>query len=133
MFSLRQIFVAIGIVSVISLVISMGLAGQGWAMGIAFGVALLAGILLLMMVAFMLIELLSQMVSATEAPTLDDYSPFRAERPEKLPEPRQEPNLEQMIPGWDQDGSPKNDDVSQGSRKPPIASPRPRPEGNSDI
>jgi hypothetical protein len=118
MFSLRQIFLIIGIVSVISLVVSLGLAGQGWAMGVAIGAFFLTTVFVVMVLVFFAIDFYSRLRSAIETPQLDEFSPFRAEQPAKMPELPQSPNLEQMIPGWE---SLPATNPSQAAGKPPVA------------
>lgn len=100
MFTLRQIFLIVSIVAVISFIVSMGLAGQGWAMGVAFGVLYLLTVGLVMWLSFSAVELFSEVRGAIESPDVSEFSPFRSERPEKLPDQPEQPDLERMMPGW---------------------------------
>ena len=123
MFSIRQILLAIAVFSVISLVISLGLAGQGWAVGVTFAILFLITALIVMVLAFLVIEFSSQVRGAMEKPKLDEFSPFRAERPEKMPERPEAPNLEQMIPGWE-----KEQPASPAEQPPVATQPNPIPQ-----
>lgn len=104
-FSLRQIFLWVGVFAVLSLVFGQAYGGHGWAVGISLALLFVVSILVLMIGSYLLLEISSQLLLSTKAPQLDDYSPFRAERPEKMPGAPEQPNLGEMIPGWD-DGSP---------------------------
>ncbi len=128
MFSLRQILLLIGILSVVSLVISLGLTGSGWALGVTFGAAYLSIVLVVMLLGFLVIEFLSKLWGAVETQDIGDYSPFRAERPEKMPDQPERPDLERMMPGWDQEGGP----AAQQTSAPQTSTPQSVPQNNGD-